>query len=247
MRLRLAAFVGEMTAFVMRLPFLTEENKIRLESWARLRCLPDTFMIVDELDVAGGVLKTMPRSLKHFQAAMGNNLRNWRADRQICERGWLQFVSVDELSTRLGVVAATEKRRSEYNERFHTIIIPAEAKRRQLLAKAQRDEELKVAVQKLQTIVVKRTRASFELLAEDVLASRKALAERRAAKRQAFDQERFNRPDISMRYSTDELDECSSWHEVKRRRLTTYTDWKLKEDAALERIAKQRADELLHM
>ena len=62
-------------------------------------------------------------------------------------------------------------------------------------AKAQRDEELKVAVQKLQTIVVKRTRASFELLAEHVLASRKALAERRAAKRQAFDQERFNRPD----------------------------------------------------
>ena len=245
MRLRLAAFVGEMTAFIMRLPFLTQENQIRLEAWARLRCLPDTFMIVDELEVAGGVLKTMPRSLKHFQAAMGNNFRNWRADRQICERGWLQFVSVDELSTLMGVVAATEKRRSEYNERLRTSIIPAEAKRRQLLAKAQRDEELKIAVQKLQTIVAKRTRASFELLAEDVFASRKALAERRAAKRQAFDQERFNRSDVSMRYSTDELDACSSWREVKRRRLTTLPDWKRKEEAVLERIAKQKADELL--
>ena len=242
--MRLAAFVGGMTAFVMRLSFLTEDNKIRLESWARLRCLPDTFMIVDELEVVGGVLKTMPRSLKHFQAAMGNNLRNWKADRQICERGWLQFVSVDELSILLGVVAAAEKRRSECNERFRTII-RAEAKRRQLLVKAKRDDELKAAVQKLQTIVAKRTRASFELLAAGVFASRNALAERRAAKRRSFDRERFNRPDVSMQYSIDELDECGSWHEVKRRRLATYTDWKLKEEAALERIARQKADALL--
>lgn len=234
-----------MTAFVMMLPHLTAEGQMHLESWARTRCVPNTFMFVETLGVAGGVLKREPRSLKHFQASMGNNLRNWNVERQICERGWLQFVTVDELSFHLGLVAASEKCRSKYNEWLRGVAIPAEIERRKKLVEAERDEKLQIAMQKLQAIVSKRAKASFDILATDILKARGKLAERRAVKRQLFDQERFKRPDVSMQYSTMELDECENWAEVKRRRLTVYPTWKIKEEEALERIARQKADELL--
>ncbi len=231
-----------MTAFIMKLPYLTADGKNRLESWARHRCIPGTFLVVEELDIAGGVLIRAPQSLKHFQATMGNNLRNWKVERQICERGWLQFVSVDELSFHLGLVAASERRRQNYGEWLRNVAIPAEMQRRKDAWEAERNVSLQAAVQKLQAIVAKRTRGSFDILGAKVLEARGHLAEQRMEKRRLFDQDRFKRPDVSMTYSDAELDECDTWADVKRRRLATYAPWKLKEEEHLERIATQKAD-----
>ncbi len=152
----------------MHLPRLTPRGQSRVESWAKTRCVPDTFKMVDELGVTGGILKREPRSLLHFQAAIGNNLHNWGVDRDICERGWLRFVSVEDLSHELGLVAATERRRRDYNKWFHDIVIPNEVLRREQQAQTDCFLKIQSGLERLQRVFSKRTREAFDTLAADI-------------------------------------------------------------------------------
>ena len=191
-----------------------------------------------DLVVAGGFFDPLraPASLKAFQRLVGNNLSNWGVERPHYERGWLQYVTPKawylELTTR-----------AEREAEARGLVSQATTKALRTARRLEDERQAKVcqAVQALQHLVGRRTKAGFERLAKEVQERRDAQAAVREAKKRVFNAERFDLPELPVDYAEEELDTCQTWQEVKRRRAEhPQPAWKDREDARLARVARER-------
>jgi hypothetical protein len=231
-------------AFVFDMPLsgVSAETRSKVEAWGCKKfprfCMCDK--PEDDLIVAGGFFGKVPKSFKAFQRLVATNLKNWGADRGETwyERRWLRLVC--PLSWRVATTTR-EERTKEVRTLLYSLVDDA-VKESRKRADA-RDDRRRLGVQKLHQLVERRTKPAFEALAVHVRSKQKELAEARESKKRAFNSERFGLPEARVSYSPEELDECESWPDVKRRRRTHPQEaWKEREDAKLAQVDRERAE-----
>jgi hypothetical protein len=240
-----------MAAFLAKLPWLSSDHTDMVESWGSARY--KDFRVVDlqrpEADdetpicLAGGLFRTPPRSLKHLQRLVNTNLANWGIPRPSYEHGWLRLVSRDEAREQLGLKAEAERECAQIVRHIVEVgmwkEVAANAAKRQAQQAARRAkacELLAGLAGPLRSLAI-----GFEALAATTSQRRAELAD----KTSRFNLERFGLAGGYVSYSQAELDECSGWASVKRRRLGEPADpWRdrqelLRSREALERAAQQ--------
>jgi hypothetical protein len=237
-----------MAAFLAKLPFLSSDHTDKVESWGSARY--KDFRVVDiqcpeseeetPLCLAGGLFRTPPRSLKHLQRLVNTNLTNWGVARPSYEHGWLRLVSRDEAREKLGLKAEAERECAQIVRQIVEVgmwkEVAANAAKRQAQQAARRAracELLAGLAAPLRSLAI-----GFGGLAA-TSAQRRA---ERADKASSFNLERFGLAGGYVSYSQAELDECSGWASVKRRRLGEPADpWRDRQDLLRSREALERA------
>jgi hypothetical protein len=224
-------------AFVMRLPFGTADDKLeKIKQWGSKNFVRFKVSSNYERDlvVAGGFFdpRRAPKSFATFRSLVITNLKNWKVDRPHYERGWLAFVKPADWELEV-------KTKEEVKEEARSLVQGAVAvatRRIQRLVDA-RNGRIHRATGLLQGILDRRRQAGVDALAVEARQRRAALEEARAAKKRAFNSERFNLPDSRVSYSAEEMDECQTWQDVKRRRREhPQAAWKEREDARIAQI-----------
>ena len=168
--------------------------------------------------LAGGLFREPPRSLQHFQRLVNNNLKNWKVPRRSYEHGWLRLVSRGETRERLGLKAEAKReceqivRQIVDVERWKEVAANAAKRQAQQTARRAKACELLAGL-----AAPHRTLAvGFGALAATTAQRRAERAERTAR----LNLERFGLAGGYVSYSQAELNECSNWAAVKRRRLS---------------------------
>ena len=168
---------------------------------------------------------------------MITNLKNWGIKRPHYERGWAQYATPKDWQLEL---TTPEERRTE----AQALVAGATSKAlRHLQAQAaKREARVARGTQALQRLVNRRAKVGFDCLARDVQQRRGALAGARARKKRAFNEQRFGLL-LDVYYTDEELDTCSSWQEVKRRRKDfPQPAWKNREDERMAQTARERQE-----
>ena len=212
-----------MAAFLAQLPFLSGEQSDKVEAWGSARYTDFRIVVVqDSADgghccLVGGLFREQPRSLHHLQRLLTTNLKNWRLPRPRYQRGWLSLVSRDVARERLGL-------KTEAHAECAAIVLQlVNANMWKLVEQraSERSARRAEACSRLAALgAPKRSLAvGFDALAATTRERQAEVATRRAQKASSFNQERFGLAGGYVGYSEAELDECSDWAAVKRRRL----------------------------
>ena len=238
-------------AFLMRLPLITDqatEDKILAWGkanfvWFRIKEFPE-----DDCIEAGGLFDSRPpKDLRGFQSRVLMNLKSWKVDRKNVryERGWLRFVTPGQCQN---CVRPAGEARRHCEEILQDILQKTfqEVRQRQIA----RDARLERAVGLLAALTNKRAEPGFKAVGAAIFQRRATREAALAEKTQLFNEQRFGKEAMEQQdtplkqvgYSEKELDDCSSWTCVKRRRLANPPgrDRELEDRCWIERTKQQR-------
>jgi hypothetical protein len=236
-----------MVAFIAKLPWLTAEHGDRVVAWGEARY--DNFRLVETPDpeddeaafcIVGGFFREPPRSMEHLQRLVNNNLNNWGIRRRSYQRGWLRIVPRDEAMELLGLNAEAAKEHKLVTRKVLDNVwagVAATAAKKRALQQSRREKACLI----LAGLAApgRSLRAGLEAL----VATTEPEREQRAAKTARFNSERYGLAGGYVSYSRTELDECSDWPAVKRRRLSEPDPRRDRQDHLASRAALEQASQ----
>jgi hypothetical protein len=236
-----------MAAFLAKVPWLTSDQGDRVEAWGSARY--DNFRLIEtpdpETDEApfctfGGFFREPPRSLEHLQQLVGHNLKNWGIRRRIYRRGWLRMVPHDEAREQLGLNAEAAKEHKLVTRKVLDGVwagVAAAAAKKRALQLARRERACRILAG------LAAPGRSLRVGLEAFTATTEPERERRAAKTARLNLQRYGLAGGYVSYSRTELDECSDWPAVKRRRLSEPDPRRDRQDHLASQAALERASQ----